>query len=63
MLAVLARGLDPDPARRWRSVEALAEALDRAREQAHRRARHRRWALAALAVLACAGAAAALIAR
>jgi len=41
VLAVLARGLDPDPARRWPDVPALLAALDRAR-------RWRWWWLAAL---------------
>ncbi|HEX3764201.1 MAG TPA: protein kinase [Kofleriaceae bacterium] len=48
--AVLARGLDPDPERRWPDIPALIRALDRARA--------RRWWLAAVAgaVLALAGA-------
>jgi serine/threonine protein kinase len=44
VLAVLARGLDPDPARRWPDVAALTRALD------HVRGRRRRW-LVALAVV------------
>jgi len=34
VLAVLARGLDPDPAKRWPDVPALVRALDRARRRA-----------------------------
>jgi serine/threonine protein kinase len=50
VLAVLARGLDPDPDRRWPDIPALIAALDRSRA--------RRWWLAALAaaVLAVLGA-------
>jgi serine/threonine protein kinase len=55
VLAVLARGLDPDPAKRWPDVPALARALDRARR------RTRGW-LAGLA-LALAGLGALLLAR
>jgi len=48
LLAVLARGLDPDPERRWPDVPALIRALDRARER-------RRWrAAVAIAVTAVA---------
>ena len=50
LLAVLARGLDPDPARRWPDLPALIAALDRVR-------RWRRWRIAlavALAALAIA---------
>jgi serine/threonine protein kinase len=42
VLGVVARGLDPDPDRRWRDIPTLLRALDRARR--------RRWWLAALAV-------------
>src|SRR5262249_2382367 len=50
LLAVLARGLDPDPAKRWPDIAALIAALDRA----HRRARRaRRWRVGG-AVLAAA---------
>jgi serine/threonine protein kinase len=52
VLGVLARGLDPDPDRRWPDVAALVAALDRVR-------RRRRW-LAALAVVLVLGALAAL---
>ena len=49
LVAVLARGLDPDPARRWPDLPALIRALDRVRT------RRRRWlaviAVAAVAVL------------
>jgi eukaryotic-like serine/threonine-protein kinase len=41
LLAVLARGLDPDPDRRWPDIPALIGALDRVRA--------RRWWLAAIA--------------
>jgi serine/threonine protein kinase len=53
LLAVLARGLDPDPEKRWTDVTALTRAIDRAR-------RRWRWravlaaALTALAALAIA---------
>ena len=46
VLSVLARGLDPDPARRWPDIPALLAALDRVRR--------RRWAIAAGTVLAVA---------
>ena len=49
LLAVLARGLDPDPAKRWPDVAALVRALDRARRRQVWRA-----VLAATAVLAAA---------
>jgi serine/threonine protein kinase len=39
LLGVLARGLDPDPARRWPDLPALIAALDRVR-------RRRRWRIA-----------------
>jgi serine/threonine protein kinase len=45
LLTVLARGLDPDPARRWPDVAELGRALDRVRDRAARRA----WWLVALA--------------
>lgn len=38
VLAVLARGLDPDPDRRWPDVAALCGALDRARTRTRQRA-------------------------
>jgi len=57
-LAVLARGLDPDPDRRWPDVGALTRALDRVQG---RRWRRRGW-LAALA-LAAGGALVAALAR
>ena len=44
LLAVLARGLDPDPARRWPDLPALIAALDRVR-------RRRRWRIALAAAL------------
>jgi len=47
LLAVLARGLDPDPDRRWPDVAALAEAVDRAG-----RAGHRWWWAVVVAVCA-----------
>jgi serine/threonine protein kinase len=56
LLAVLARGLDPDPAKRWPDIPALVRALDRVR------ARRRRW-LAAIAVAAAAVFGALLVAR
>jgi len=55
VLSVLARGLDPDPARRWPDIPALLAALDRVRR--------RRWAIAAGAVLAVALAALAVVLR
>jgi eukaryotic-like serine/threonine-protein kinase len=55
LLAVLARGLDPDPARRWPDIPALIAALDRARKRW-------RW-LAALAVAAAAVLGALVVAR
>jgi eukaryotic-like serine/threonine-protein kinase len=54
LLSVLARGLDPDPARRWPDITALLAALDRVR---HRR----RWAIAAGAALALAALAVVLL--
>jgi len=54
LLAVLARGLDPDPAKRWPDLPALVRALDRVRR--------RRW-LAAIAIAALAAAAALVAAR
>jgi serine/threonine protein kinase len=54
LLAVLARGLDPDPDRRWRDLAALLRALDRAR-------RRWRW-FVGLGVGVAAAAAAALVA-
>ncbi len=51
LFAVLARGLDPDPARRWPDIPALVSALDRVRT------RRRRWLTAvAVAVAAVLGA-------
>jgi serine/threonine protein kinase len=55
LLAVLARGLDPDPARRWPDLPALVRALDRVRTR-------RRW-LAAIAVAAVAVLGALIVAR
>jgi eukaryotic-like serine/threonine-protein kinase len=53
VLAVLARGLDPDPSRRWADIPALLRALDRARS--------RTWlAAVAVAVVAALAALAAL---
>jgi serine/threonine protein kinase len=49
LLAVLARGLDPDPANRWPDIPALVRALDRVRTR-------RRW-LAAVAIAVAAAAA------
>jgi eukaryotic-like serine/threonine-protein kinase len=48
VFSVLARGLDPDPARRWPDLRALLRALDRARR--------RRWWLTAALVAAALGA-------
>jgi serine/threonine protein kinase len=45
LLAVLARGLDPDPARRWPDIAELSRALDRVRRGHGRRG----WWLVALA--------------
>jgi len=58
LLAVLARGLDPDPDRRWPDVGALSRALDRVQRVRWRR---RGW-LAALAIAAV-GALVAALAR
>jgi serine/threonine protein kinase len=58
VLGVLARGLDPDPEKRWPDLPALVHALDRARARQARRP----WWLAAIAV-AVAAVTAALIAR
>jgi len=57
LFAVLARGLDPDPARRWPDVDALSEALDRAVRRARRAALWRTVVIAAaVALLALAAA-------
>jgi serine/threonine protein kinase len=53
LLAVLARGLDPDPARRWPDLAQLGRALDRVRSRHARRW----WWLAGAAGLAAAAAA------
>ena len=55
LLAVLARGLDPDPERRWPDIPALLGALDRVRTR-------RRW-LTAVAVATAAVLGALMIAR
>jgi eukaryotic-like serine/threonine-protein kinase len=50
LLAVLARGLDPDPARRWPDIPALLRALDRVRAR-------RTWLAAGAVAVAVAAAA------
>ena len=54
LLAVLARGLDPEPAKRWSDVAALDRALDRARRWQVWRAVLAAAAVVALAALAVA---------
>ena len=67
LFAVLARGLDPDPARRWPDVDALSAALDRAARRARRAAVWRAARIAAVATIvvgaAVAGAVALGVAR
>jgi hypothetical protein len=57
--AVLVRGLDPDPARRWPSMSDLLARLARM----HGRARTRRWVLASAATAATIATAASLLTR
>ena len=52
---VLRRGLDPDPERRWPSMNALLVALDRARHTPRRRRRGATTALALAAALGLSG--------
>ena len=58
-LAVLARGLDPDPDRRWPDIAALTRALDRVRRARTRR----RWWMAGIATAILLAGAALAIAR
>jgi serine/threonine protein kinase len=54
--AVLARGLDPDPAKRWPDLESLLAALDRATRATRARERRRPWIAGACAAIALAAA-------